>query len=138
MKREAAGIGADEVVGLKTYVYDLGGGMLEFLSIGTAIKKVPGLKTASDALMPQAITKEPDRVRPNYVNNSYRELVSETSMNTGMRLSLNPESDLNNIASNNIFGFIPANNPLISYILPILIIMSFVLLPMAIRGCTGH
>ena len=29
------------MAGIKTYVYDLGGGLIEFLAIGTAVKKVP-------------------------------------------------------------------------------------------------
>lgn len=36
---EAASIGADDVVGVKTYVYQLGNGLVEFLAIGTAVKK---------------------------------------------------------------------------------------------------
>lgn len=52
---EAKTIGADEVVGVKTYVYQLGNGLIEFLAIGTAVKKVPNVKTESDQLPPQAI-----------------------------------------------------------------------------------
>jgi hypothetical protein len=52
--------GADDVVGIKTYVYSLGGGVIEFLAIGTAVKKVPGLKTASDNLPPQAVMSDKD------------------------------------------------------------------------------
>lgn len=52
--------GADEVVGVKTKVYDLGGGLVEFMAIGTAVKKIPGAKTRSDALPPQAIIQDRD------------------------------------------------------------------------------
>ena len=55
---EANLIGADEVVGVKTYVYQLGSGLIEFLAIGTAIKKVEGLKNDSIELLPQAFMKD--------------------------------------------------------------------------------
>lgn len=47
--------GADEVVGVKTKVYNLGGGLVEFMVIGTAVKKINGVNTRHDALPPQAI-----------------------------------------------------------------------------------
>ena len=52
--------GADRVVGVKTYVYNLGGGMIEFLAIGTAVKKMPGVETSSENLIPQAIIRDQD------------------------------------------------------------------------------
>jgi uncharacterized protein YbjQ (UPF0145 family) len=52
---EAKAIGADDVVGVKTYVYQLGNGLIEFLAIGTAVKKLPAIKTETDQLPPQAI-----------------------------------------------------------------------------------
>jgi len=55
VERDAERFGADEVIGVKTRVYDLGGGLVEFMAIGTAVKKIPGVKTKSDALPPQAI-----------------------------------------------------------------------------------
>jgi len=58
--RDASACGADDVVGIKTYVYQLGGGMIEFLAIGTAVKKMEGVKTVSDALPPQAIIRDRD------------------------------------------------------------------------------
>ena len=57
---DAENCGADEVVGVKTYVYNLGGGLVEFLVIGTAIKKVDGITTKTDSLPPQAIIKDED------------------------------------------------------------------------------
>lgn len=57
---EAKAIGADDVVGVKTYVYQLGNGLIEFLAIGTAIKKDPNAKTDSSQLPPQAITVDQD------------------------------------------------------------------------------
>jgi len=52
--------GADQVVGVKTYVYNLGGGIIEFMAIGTAVKKMPGVKTDSEHLLPQAIIRDQD------------------------------------------------------------------------------
>jgi len=60
INKEAEEIGADEVVGVKTYVYQLGSGLIEFLAIGTAVKKVPGLKNMSQELVPQAFTQDWD------------------------------------------------------------------------------
>lgn len=57
---EAKSIGADDVVGVKTYVYQLGNGLIEFLAIGTAIKKLPTVKTESEQLPPQAIVVDKD------------------------------------------------------------------------------
>ena len=55
---DAASCGADDVVGVKTYVYDFGGGIIELLAIGTAIKKMPGIVLQSKSLIPQAIIKD--------------------------------------------------------------------------------
>ncbi len=55
---DAESFGADEVVGVKTYVYDLGGGMVELLAIGTGIKKLPNMKVHSPLLIPQAIIRD--------------------------------------------------------------------------------
>jgi uncharacterized protein YbjQ (UPF0145 family) len=52
---EAKAIGADDIVGVKTYVYQLGGGLIEFLAIGTAVKKIANIKTLTPQLPPQAI-----------------------------------------------------------------------------------
>lgn len=57
---DAQTVGADDVAGIKTYVYDLGNGLIEFLAIGTAVKKVPGLSTASEQLPYQAIIEDQD------------------------------------------------------------------------------
>jgi uncharacterized protein YbjQ (UPF0145 family) len=58
IEEDAAGCGAEDVVGVKTYVYDLGGGVVEMLAIGTAIKKMPSLKVGPNNLIPQAIIKD--------------------------------------------------------------------------------
>ena len=58
IERDAEKCGADAVVGVKTRVYDLGGGLVEFMAIGTAVKKFPGVQTKTDSLPPQAIIQD--------------------------------------------------------------------------------
>ncbi len=60
IRREAEALGAEEVVGIKTYIVDLGGGLIEILAIGTAVKKLPGIAVATPALPPQAIIRDRD------------------------------------------------------------------------------
>jgi uncharacterized protein YbjQ (UPF0145 family) len=60
VQAQANEIGADDVLGIKTYVYDIGGGVIEFLAIGTAVKKVSGVSTKSNQLPPQAIIRDKD------------------------------------------------------------------------------
>ena len=58
MMEHAITAGADDVIGIKTYVYSLGSGIIEFLAIGTAVKKMDGLKTEHDYLPPQALVAD--------------------------------------------------------------------------------
>jgi uncharacterized protein YbjQ (UPF0145 family) len=60
IEEDAEECGADEVVGVKTRVYDLGNGLVEFMAIGTAVKKMEGAQTSSPALPPQAIIQDRD------------------------------------------------------------------------------
>lgn len=60
MMEHAVACGADDVIGIKTYVYSLGSGIIEFLAIGTAVKKMEGLKTENDFLPPQAVMSDKD------------------------------------------------------------------------------
>jgi uncharacterized protein YbjQ (UPF0145 family) len=57
---EAKSIGADLVAGTKTFIYHLGGGLIEFLAIGTALKKRAGLAVATPDLPAQAIIHDKD------------------------------------------------------------------------------
>src|SRR5262249_40414307 len=59
-ERDAEKSGADEVIGVKTYVYDLGRGLVEFMAIGTAVKKMARATTQSDTLPAQAIIRDRD------------------------------------------------------------------------------
>ncbi len=58
IEADAEKCGADEVVGVKIRVYDLGGGLVEFMAIGTAVKKINGAKTKTPDLIPQAIIQD--------------------------------------------------------------------------------
>ncbi len=73
--QDASACGADDVVGIKTYVYQLGGGIIEFMAIGTAVKRLPGFQTLSPQLPPQAIIKDKDT----FINTA--ELAIGTSLN---------------------------------------------------------
>jgi uncharacterized protein YbjQ (UPF0145 family) len=58
IQEDAQSCGADDVVGVKTYVYDFGGGVIELLAIGTAIKRFPNIPPLTGQLIPQAIIKD--------------------------------------------------------------------------------
>lgn len=60
IRAQAAEVGADDVLGIKTYIYNIGSGVIEFLAIGTAVKRIDGLSTRSDQLPPQAIIRDKD------------------------------------------------------------------------------
>jgi uncharacterized protein YbjQ (UPF0145 family) len=59
IRDEATTIGADDVVGVKTHIHEHGN-LLEFMAIGTAIKKMDNVTTLSPNLPPQAIIKDKD------------------------------------------------------------------------------
>lgn len=60
LRDEANAIGASTVAGTKTYIHHLGNGLLEFLAIGTAVRKLPGITVQSTELPPQAILHDKD------------------------------------------------------------------------------
>ena len=60
IEREAAALGADQVVGLKTFISEIGSGLIEFVAIGTAVKKLDGVAVATPALPAQAIIRDRD------------------------------------------------------------------------------
>ena len=57
VRAEAEAIGADDVVGIRTHIHEIGN-LIEFMAIGTAVKKLPGAKPVTDALPPQAIIRD--------------------------------------------------------------------------------
>ena len=54
LEQEAEAAGADEILGTDLYIHDFGGGIVEFLAVGTAVKKVEGFGTQSPVLPAQA------------------------------------------------------------------------------------
>jgi uncharacterized protein YbjQ (UPF0145 family) len=59
IRDEATAIGADDVVGIKTHIHEHGN-LIEFMAIGTAVKRFPNVTTLSKTLPPQAIIKDKD------------------------------------------------------------------------------
>jgi uncharacterized protein YbjQ (UPF0145 family) len=57
IKAEAEAIGADQVVGVKTYIHEIGS-LVEFLAVGTAVKKHADAKPLSPMLPAQAVITE--------------------------------------------------------------------------------
>jgi uncharacterized protein YbjQ (UPF0145 family) len=55
---QANAMGADMVVGTKIYIFQLGNGLIEFLAMGTAVKKSPLAKTDSDQLPVQTVIND--------------------------------------------------------------------------------
>ena len=60
LKREAAAAGAEEVVGIKTYIIELGSSLVEIFAVGTAVRKLPGIAVKTAALPAQAIIRDKD------------------------------------------------------------------------------
>jgi len=60
LKAEADALDAADVVGVKTYITQIGGSLVEFLAIGTAIKKIPGVAVANPTLPVHAIVSDKD------------------------------------------------------------------------------
>jgi uncharacterized protein YbjQ (UPF0145 family) len=59
---EANSIGADDVVGIKTHIHEMGG-LLEFMAIGTAVKRCEGIATQTDVLPPRCLRRRSLRIR---------------------------------------------------------------------------
>jgi len=60
LKREAGALGAEEVVGIKTYIVELGSSLVEIFAVGTAVRRCPGLSVKTPALPAQAIIRDKD------------------------------------------------------------------------------
>lgn len=60
LKSEADALRADDVIGVKTYIAEIGGGLVEFLAVGTAVKRQTGLAVATPHLPAQAIIADRD------------------------------------------------------------------------------
>lgn len=60
VREQAQAIGADDVLGIKTYIYNLGDGVIEFLAIGTAVKRIENITPRTENLPTQAIIRDKD------------------------------------------------------------------------------
>jgi uncharacterized protein YbjQ (UPF0145 family) len=60
LKSEADSLRADDVVGVKTYIVELGDALVEFLAVGTAIRKIDGVKVSTPQLPAHAIVSDKD------------------------------------------------------------------------------
>jgi uncharacterized protein YbjQ (UPF0145 family) len=60
IRTEAEQLGADGVIGIKVFVYDISRGLVEVIAIGTAIRRNASVRTQSEQLLPQAIIRDRD------------------------------------------------------------------------------
>jgi uncharacterized protein YbjQ (UPF0145 family) len=60
LKSDAAAVGAEEVVGIKTYIIELGSSLIEIFAVGTAVRKLEGVKVQTQVLPAQAIIRDKD------------------------------------------------------------------------------
>jgi uncharacterized protein YbjQ (UPF0145 family) len=60
LKSEAAAVGAEEVVGIKTYIIELGSSLVEIFAVGTAVRKSSGMGVKTETLPAQAIIRDKD------------------------------------------------------------------------------
>jgi len=60
VKSEAAALGAEEVVGIKTYIIELGSSLVEIFAVGTAVRKLTGMGVKTQTLPAQAIIRDKD------------------------------------------------------------------------------
>jgi uncharacterized protein YbjQ (UPF0145 family) len=60
LKSEAAALNADEVVGIKTYIIELGSSLVEIFAVGTAMRKMTGVAVQTANLPAQAIIRDKD------------------------------------------------------------------------------
>lgn len=64
IRKEAQDLGADGVLGIKLFIYEIGSGLVEIMAIGTAIRKNPNVRTATSQIPPQAIIRDRDTFFP--------------------------------------------------------------------------
>jgi uncharacterized protein YbjQ (UPF0145 family) len=60
LKNEAAALNAEEVVGIKTYIIELGSSLVEIFAVGTAVRKMSGMSVQTPNLPAQAIIRDRD------------------------------------------------------------------------------
>ncbi len=60
LRREAAALSAEEVVGIKTYIVELGPSLVEIFAVGTAVRRLQGATVKTPSLPAQAIIRDKD------------------------------------------------------------------------------
>lgn len=60
LKADATAVGAEEIVGIKTYIVELGSGLVEFVAVGTAVRKLADIRVTTPNLPAQAIIRDTD------------------------------------------------------------------------------
>ena len=98
VQQQAEEIGADDVLGIKTYIYQLGGDVIEFLAIGTAVKRVNGVTPHSDQLPPQAIIRDKDT----FVNTAEYSFGTDLNKHVAAGSHQGPDNDTSHQSSENI------------------------------------
>jgi uncharacterized protein YbjQ (UPF0145 family) len=68
MRKEATALGAERVIGNRLHIHELAPGLIEIMVIGTAIKKLDGIKPESPLLIPQAIIIDKDLIEVGPLN----------------------------------------------------------------------
>lgn len=79
IREQAKSINADDVIGLKIYINQLGNGLIECFAMGTAIKKSPMIKTESTQLLQEAIIHN---------KTSYYDYISDVKSGNSILISL--------------------------------------------------
>ena len=57
LKQEADTLGADDVIGIHVHIHELGS-LIEFMAVGTAVKRNPGVTTVTPTLPAQAVIRD--------------------------------------------------------------------------------
>ena len=60
IKAEARALDAEEVVGIKTYIVEIGSNLVEIFAVGTAVRKMEGARVQTASLPAQAIIRDKD------------------------------------------------------------------------------
>ncbi len=76
LRAQAVALDADQVIGAQTHIYQLGNGLIEFLVLGTAVKKLSTpLRPKRENLPPQAFVQD----RDTFYNKAQKETSAELS-----------------------------------------------------------
>ncbi|HTQ18333.1 heavy metal-binding domain-containing protein [Mycobacterium sp.] len=62
LRGEATRLGAERVIGNKLRIIELAPGLIEIMAIGTAVRRVEGMRPATGALIPQALIIDRDTI----------------------------------------------------------------------------